>query len=77
MRDEDALGQHHVNADVSVHQLSNANIPCNAGQHISLVVAQMLLGHQEKATGIFENRLSLTRFECRQPPLASDDSVLT
>src|SRR6516162_1159782 len=27
----------------------------------------MLLGHQEKATGIFENRLSLTRFECRQP----------
>ena len=41
--DEDALGQHHVNADVSVHELSNIHITCHAGQHISLVVAQMLL----------------------------------
>ena len=41
--DEDALGQHDVNANVSVHELSNAYVTYHAGQHISLVVAQMLL----------------------------------
>ena len=41
--DEDALGQHDVNANVSIHELSNAYVARYAGQHISLVVAQMLL----------------------------------
>lgn len=41
--DEDALGQHDVNANVSVHEFSNAYVTCHAGQHIGFVVAQMLL----------------------------------
>ena len=36
---EDALGQHDVNANVSVHELGDAYVTCHAGQHVSVVVA--------------------------------------
>src|SRR5262249_43814637 len=45
--DEDRLRHHHVHALVAVDQLGDVHVTGNAGQHVSVVAAEMLFAYQE------------------------------
>src|SRR5690349_3322938 len=44
---ENGFGHHHVHAFVAVDQLGNVNVTGYAGQHVSIVTAEVLLAHKK------------------------------